>query len=498
MNEEEFKKICVVCDEILLSPRANLVTVCIPWLHVLNEHPSNLKKYTELFDHENENTNPEFTHFIVESIRDWYGIMRSKRIRFGKRTQKSVIFISHLLNEKQAVSNTDFYFGDLPADLNKENITNLLVLLNHTGVNSEKLGGITDQLMNEKAFFPSRLSFFTELKIRIRLLLESYRLCKTAKKETGEFKKRVLFKAASEALSTSSVFVLRLFYYIAALVKDTKAKSIALTFEGHSWERIAFAAAKSADPDVCCIGYHHTILFPLQHAVMRMLPEKFQPDIILTAGDHTKEHFRAAYPYSVKVETLGMHRFSKNDFIERTVSDNMNKPTCLVIPDGIISEIQYMFHFVLAAAKAAPEVHFLLRMHPVVPVESFIKQNEEFKDLPANVSFSDKDIQSDFIRSQWALYRGSNSAIYATIAGLRPVYLARTNELAIDCLYECKSWKKTVSEVEALIAILRADLDQKDKTKLSAESEEAVNSAKTYFMPVNNNVFLDAISGSLY
>mgnify|MGYP000108694832 CR=1 FL=1 len=47
---EKYKKICKVCDEILLSPDANEVTVAIPILHVIREHPVFLKQYQSVFD----------------------------------------------------------------------------------------------------------------------------------------------------------------------------------------------------------------------------------------------------------------------------------------------------------------------------------------------------------------------------------------------------------------------------------------------------------------
>ena len=46
---EKYKEICKVCDEILLSPEANEVTVAIPILHVIREHPVFLKQYENLF-----------------------------------------------------------------------------------------------------------------------------------------------------------------------------------------------------------------------------------------------------------------------------------------------------------------------------------------------------------------------------------------------------------------------------------------------------------------
>lgn len=490
MNEEQYKKLCHVCDEILLSKEARLSTIAIPWLHVLNEHPGNIKKYVALFQKEHSVSKPAFLHFILQSIKSLARIRRIQSERPLISHNSPILFISHLLNSAQVGNPVDFYFGNLPRELLKSNIPNLVLLINHTELDTITLSKNWDVSSGERVFFPLNLGLIKECKIRFDLLIAACRLFQKGKKETDKFRRDVAFQAASEAMSSSSIFVLRMYHYIFSIVKSTNAKSIAVTFEGHSWERIVFAAARRANPSIRCIGYHHTIIFPRQHALLRNLSNEFQPDVILTAGDYASGHFKKAYPSDVDVATLGMHRLQKSEQLKNGIVINKVMPTCLVIPDGFVSEVLYMFRLTLSAATEVPEINFLFRLHPSISRESFVDQYTEFSELPHNVSFSTNDIQTDFELSNWALYRGTNAVIYATIAGLRPIYLARENELEIDSLFELHTWKKTVSNVLEFVDILRNDL-LKDKVDLEIESKDIIAKVKTYIMPVNNDVFFE-------
>lgn len=489
MNEEQYKKLCRACDEILLSKEAGLSRIAIPWLHVLNEHPENIKKYVALFGKEHSVVKPAFLQFFLQSFKSLARISRIPK-RPSMSNNRPIVFISHLLNSAQVGNPVDFYFGNLPRELIKLNVPNLVLLINHTELDTSILSRSWDASAGERVFFPLNLSFIQECKIRIDLLMESFKLFRKGRKETDKFKKAVAFRAASEALTSSSIFALRMYYYIFSIVKSTNAKSIAVTFEGHSWERIVFAAARKGNSSICCIGYHHTIIFPRQHALLRNLPKEFQPDVILTAGDYASSHFKKAYPSNVNVATLGMHRLQTNDQSINELNIKNITPTCLVIPDGILSEVLYMFRLTLSAANEVPEINFLFRLHPSISRESIVDQYREFKKLPNNVSFSVHDIQTDFELSNWALYRGTNAVIYATIAGLRPIYLAKEYELGIDSLFELHTWKKTVYNVPEFVDILREDL-QKGKIDLEIESKDVIEKVKRYIMPVNNDVFFE-------
>lgn len=261
------------------------------------------------------------------------------------------------------------------------------------------------------------------------------------------------------------------------------------TFEGHAYERMIFAAANTSKKKVYSLGYHHTIIFPQQHAAFRTVDKKFRPEHILTAGKITNEEFSKRIPTS-RVHNIGIHRTAS---IDTSIPDISGKPsTCIILPDGIISEVLILFRFAISTAKLAPEITFILRLHPVLNKEELLNLYPEFRILPENVSFSTNDFATDLKGARWALYRGSNSAIYAAMEGIRPVYVSIPNELQIDSLDKFVNWKKTITEIPELIAIINDDLLSTIK-KLEEESIETINFCRQYFMPLDVSKFLDVI-----
>ena len=218
------------------------------------------------------------------------------------------------------------------------------------------------------------------------------------------------------------------------------------------------------------------------------------PDVVLTAGDVSRDRFREAFEGSdIDVETMGIHRRQPDSGKPRA----MNGPlTCLVIPDGIMSEVEFLFDFAIESGRQAPEIRFILRLHPVIPPQELKTRFPRFRHLPPNVEISATSLDDDFSRSRWALYRGSNAAIYAVIAGLKPFYLERLGEMSIDSLHELQSWKEVVRKPEEFVRSARSD----SKSTSPLESSDAAAAAaycKRYFMPANYAVFAQIVSKGL-
>ncbi len=108
----------------------------------------------------------------------------------------------------------------------------------------------------------------------------------------------VLVEAAHRATDPLTLAHVRIQHQVGALCRWFRPRALLVTYEGHAWERQAFAAARGVDPDIRCVGYQHTILFPRQHAIRRSLGWPFDPDVILTAGDVTHELLAAGQSLS--------------------------------------------------------------------------------------------------------------------------------------------------------------------------------------------------------
>jgi hypothetical protein len=482
MTEDEYARLCHATDVILREPGSTIDRAAIAWLHVLNEHPVNLRQYGDVFGSSGRRRAVGFISALVQvraAFRSRHEVQRVARWPAAS----DVVFVSHILNERQ-IGADDFYFGPLPELVQESGMTSCVVLHNATTLPGYAIESQWPSSASRRLVLPETLGIRQEMRLRSRLRSAASAI----RSSHSASDKRVRSAAARYALAFSSIAALRFHAQFLALVDRLRPKAVVLTYEGHAWERLGFAAARQHSPGVRCLGYHHTILFPRQHAALRSFNRQLDPDVILTAGDVAAERFRHALRHTgISVATLGIHRR------EAGSDRSAVKTACLVIPDGIVSEVVRLFDIAIAAAALLPRVPFVLRLHPVVSIKALMKRFPRYQRLPANVRLSRDPIEDDIAISQWALYRGSNAAVYATIGGARPLYLEVPGELEIDSLKGLHNWRRTVRTPENLKAVIEEDLDGRAADRSYAD--QAAEYCRRYFMPLNPSVLLEAIHG---
>ena len=451
---EKYKEICKVCDEILLSPDANEVTVAIPILHVIREHPVFLKQYESIFDSLKIKKNKakfsiEFKVAIKFIINLSYKLFFSKKYWHATSKLKKnydYIFVSHLLNVDQAGQDNDFYFGDIPNLLVQKGKNVLIVLLNHTGVPNNLLCSKWQNKHVTRVLLTSDIAFFKELRGVFKILFEFKRLDKEFKKEESSFKKGILLLVKNQFYPTLDNY--RKSKQFLRLAKITSPKNIVTTFEGHGWERIFFSSFRQIMPDVKCFAYQHALVFKEQHAIRRNLQKKYNPNIILTSGLFAKNQFLDTNHFSnIDIKILGTNRVPKFFLINENQLDLIKPPTetILVIPEAIYSECILLFEFSIKCAKLLPDINFIWRLHPLMDFNKLFNQNPHLLLRPGNIIISKQTLEDDILRSQKVLYRGSTAIINCILSGLKPIYLRIHNEMTIDPLYDAHFYKLIVS-----------------------------------------------------
>lgn len=473
LNEECYLKLCKVCDRLLLIPDATIEHVAIVWLHIIREHPVFLDSYVDLF---------KSISSINTIRRRWKRIARHKvgwcwqlvkSVYLGRLpwfsskelpVQIDFLFVSHMIDVSQAGQAVDFYYGGVPNELVAQGHTAVITLINHTRHQSGNLVEKWRGCLVPRVLLSKSLGLLKEFEMHRRLAKESIRLKIFAKRQLPGLLQRVSQQASQEALSGGSQTTLRIGEQIHALVVKHKPRVVVVTHEGHAWERIIFAAARSAFPAVRCVGYQHAALFRMQHAIRRNLANKYNPDQILTAGIISKMQLEHAPNLEgIPVSVLGSNRSPKKvNVIGRTFNqENVNDggvPACLVIPEGVASECHILFEFSLESARAAPDILFVWRLHPLVSLSTLTAQNPNLRNLPKNIRWSHVTLEEDIACSRWALYRGSTAVVQSVVAGLRPIYLQLQDELTIDPLYELQDWRISVASTSELQQIIFADI----------------------------------------
>jgi hypothetical protein len=486
LSEEQYKELCIVCDRILLAEDSKVECIAIPWLHIIREHPVFLNNYIDLFA--SEHGIKAFVKSRLRRLRNlavWFRQLGRSFYSKGQWWFSSkdisgpidVLFVSHLVSESHVGQTDDFYFGELPDELVKQGYTVVIALINHSGGQSNLFADKWKNNVVPRVILSGSLGISEEINSHRRLKIESFRLRKLASKETYSLFKKVFLRASLEALSNASLTTLRMDKQIAALVAKLNPKAIVITHEGHAWERITFSAARREIPEIRCFGYQHAALFRLQHAIRRDLSTTYNPDRILTAGTVSKlqlEYMLSSEGRAISV--LGSCRSfkgtcpSKEELVMR--SYNL---TCLVIPEGIVSECYLLFDFSLACAQLFPEIQFIWRLHPIVGFESLVTRNAKLRNLPRNIVLSQATLEEDSSRSCWALYRGSSAVVSTIMNGVRPIYLQMLGEMTIDPIYELEVWRKSATSILDFKQIIQVDIDDN-----FASSEEDLRLAQEY------------------
>jgi hypothetical protein len=459
MTEEQYRSLCAVCDRILLAPGTTVERVAIPGLHVIREHPVFLARYPDASGRSSKRLSTHARQLRTSAVwpRQVFRAMGSTgQLWHGpEELPRGVDFllVSHLLNADHAGRSDDFYFAHLPDELAARGRSVVVALVNHTTESGASqvakwTGGTAPRVV-----FARNLDLSVERALRGRLARESRQLRALAQAEKDPFARRVILRVASEALEGVAQVNLRLFRQVAGLAAELRPKAVVTTFEGHAYERLVFAAARGASPGLECIGYHHAVLFPLQHAIRRRVAGEYDPDRIVTAGASSRAQLELAPGLAdTPISVLGSNR--GGDLLPVPSGGTEGRHACLVLPEGLRPECHLLFEFSLACARALPQLPFIWRLHPLVSFESLASKNPKLRaPLPPNVTLSDGTLEGDVGRSAWVLYRGTTAVVKAVLGGTKPIYLTRKGEMPIDPLYGLQVWRERVSTVEEFVAL---------------------------------------------
>jgi hypothetical protein len=445
-----------VCDALLRDPSRTLARVAIPWLHVLSDHPASVARRQAV-----RGGRLLSRHGWVEAFR----LMRTAGRAVGgapgawiERLPRScdMVFVSHLVNEAHCEVEADFYFGSLARDLAQAGVSSVTLLRNHVRGAEGPLRRRAARDGDAARCVLPRVGLLSDEVRGLRAALHEARSLRAISRQGGNpHRAPAATMAASSALTEGTLAGLRLHTQLQAVFRRVRPRAVVVTYEGHAWERLAFDAARLVDPEVLCVGYQHTILFPGSHAVLRGLGRTLDPDVVLTIGEINRDRLmRELGPDGPRVVTYGSHRLSDAP-VDREPSKRL---ACLVIPEGLPSECVILCELAWACAQALPEVEFRVRFHPVFTYEDLVRRHPRFATRPANVSISaGASVREDATACRWALYRGSSAVLQAVLSGVRPLYFVGPDGNEIDPLFGMSEWRHRVRSPEDVVTIVEQD-----------------------------------------
>lgn len=487
MTEEQYHKICAACDQVLNSNKT-LVRVAVPMLHVIREHPVFLEKYEKFFySKESQKTilttysqaNISFKR-ITTFIRSYF--LYAKWLSSScdnRKERRKIIFVSHLVSDSHRGKVEDFYFGNIPKKIHESGKSAIVVLVNHTRKDGLALAKTWDNSNVERVVLDRALGLFDELKLYLKCRYEALILVRQSKKVEDDLLRKVLLEASIDILSAETRKNLRIGRQIGHLVRAYQPDMVMSTFEGHAWERVVFAEARSCKPEIICSGYQHAAIFKMQYAVMRSLGSRFDPDMIFTSGYISLSLFQKSAFGQMPIYVLGSSKSMENIEVSGDGKDG-TEVSCLVIPEGLESECTLLFDFALKCALRCPDVMFIWRTHPIMTFEYLRSKSKLFDTLPENVTLSSDNLEADLKKSKWALYRGTTTVVQAVLAGIYPIYF-NSSVFEIDPLHFMNEKSHYVSTVDEFIKLVM-------NMELAKNVTEIKHAVSHFYTPVDIEV----------
>lgn len=426
--------------------------VALSHLHLRNYHPEHLAAYGGLAG--GSGTAAGWTRKVLrQAALPILAMKQQPRAWFGDALPEraDVLFLSHFNSIAQCKFTDDLYFGDIPEQFEKTLGRSVFIAsIDHTWLGQQKIqkewvGGAVPRVV------------LSRLSTGLRELAYARRLRKAARSKAypgGAVGRGLQKLIANDPVTGSALTALRTAEQVTQLVKSVQPKVIIATYEGHPWERLAFQSAREAKPDITCVGYHHTMLVPGTSCSGWIIGKGFDPDVILTSGDLARTWFRRQPDLAgVSVETLGSIKASQNESAHKPLPEGQS---CLVAPEGILSEVLLLLELALKAARQLPDHEFVVRLHPVLDRSSIERALQNSASRPANFRWSTEDLDQDLARAGSLLYRGSSVVFNAVRAGVRPIYFAsERSSFSIDPLDPVpQGWRRKVTSAGELACVL--------------------------------------------
>ena len=175
---------------------------------------------------------------------------------------------------------------------------------------------------------------------------------------------------------------------------------------------------------------------------------------------------------------MGSSKYSSSNITEK------KSQSCLVVPEGFVSECLILFKVSLKYSKKYRNQRFIWRLHPSISFNRLKQYSSIFENLPNNIHLSVGSLDDDILKCDSVLYRGSTAVVNAINAGLKPIYYQQSSdELSIDSIYTHKKGKSIVHNQEELGLALDRDIDVKTMQSLH-------DFAQDFYTPLDANALL--------
>ncbi len=390
-----------------------------------------------------------------------------------------ILFVSNLINIKE-LKKEDYIYGNLEKTFKKKKLNFYKLIINHTKFSNSHVKGLIKKQQNISVVDFKSNSFLYNIKSTF--ILGSFFMFFLLK-SIIYFNKFYLL-VGIDFLNLSTKKNLNLYKNFKDITKNFSYNKIILPYEGYSWERIILMC--NYDKGIKKrIGYNFSAISKYQHSIFRKLKKKFEPDIIFTVGKYSQKKLKKTNIPSYILGSVRKYNNINN-------AKKSKKKNVLVLPEGIISECEILFHFSIDCAKKNPSINFIWRLHPSQKFESILKQiNINKYNLPKNIILSKSSFFKDIANSNYCIYRGSTSVITAIQDGVYPLYYNAYEKINIDPTFDLKIWKTEINNLKDFQDF--TSYKSKKVEKNIKEKNEAKKFVQHYFQKMDSKVLINML-----
>jgi hypothetical protein len=313
------------------------------------------------------------------------------------------------------------------------------------------------------------------------------RLLRAAARMPDSAARQAAAGAARDCLSQDAALTALMYWIGEAAARRWQPRACLTLYEGHAWEACFHAGVKRGHRACQTAGYQHTAIFPESLAMTAPsagLPGGV-PEIVLGLGRVPLGLLRPGHErFGTRLVPFGSFRTTVRPVADRAADSGQR--TILVTPEGIPAEVRLLFGAAMRCARLRPAWIFILRSHPQIPmVQAVALGGPGLQDQPNIVLSEGRSLEADLERASFLMYRGSSTALYAILKGVRPVAVSPRSAPAPDPLYWLDGWRLRCEGAEDFIARVEEQDGVPDERR-EAEWAAAAEELRRYLEPVTD------------
>jgi hypothetical protein len=360
-------------------------------------------------------------------------ILRHQYTLYNSRIAKSdILFLSHAIGDNITKNKGDQFFTLMPEYISNLGLKATIIYTNHVKLN---YFGISRLLFKKTSkvnscVLPKLLRPLENTKLIYIACLLSFKCFKSGVTiwHKDPVKSALLIKGSARFLNRQTYNN----YLILTRVKEyyikSAARTIVMTFEGHSYEHyVAVGIKSSQEPKV--VFYQHSPIVP-DHFGIKYFLQSYRGNLhILTTGLIYKNYFKGI---STRPNYIVL---GSDKSISISTSINYHtKNKILFAPEGTVQATHNFLKLISDLCKANSKYEFILRLHPnltrSLKIIVFINKLNRF----SNFSISSETLSTDLAKSNYIFYRSSAVGVQALASAAIPVFYSDAGQNGLNVL----------------------------------------------------------------